>query len=603
MPPKATRASVDCRAPSKRSWKGAQHGGDVLVEPFGDLVGADAAGSAAGLGMSIFSTNSPGCAVLLAVVEEEVLERRGVARAIARRWQGRAQRDQRRRRVADRRAVGDVAADGAGVADLDRAEAPDHLAHVRIVRSRVTRRVGVAGAGADLEARARSPRPAPARRFGRGRPSCPARCGALVTQSPTSVAPASTVASGWAVSKLGRARRASPARRSAGRLHGQRHVVRRSASARSVSASRAAKAVLRGIRLVQPLAPPARSARSRCSGRGCRPARRRSRRRRRRLEVAAHGEERHHEAGRAEAALRAVAVDHGLLDRGGGVPSGAARCSTVSSWQPSRVGRNWMQALTALDLVAQHGPSRQDARGPLVQAPQSPGRSGSRAPSWSGRPRRCRSDLLGTWSRNGRRRDQQGHDALARNAGADVEDQLVAPGLEVGADVGPAGQQRRLAAAVGVGDASPRRAPVALFAVELDPDAGRRPPAQCPARGWLAGPFLRPRIESWRRLSHPIRSPVDSVAVYSDPRDVVKWPRPGHEGDRWRQMTTLSPGSDRLRTPPPDPKWPGDARLALQFVINYEEGGENCILHGDAGVEAFLSRDRRRPAPGPTSAT
>ncbi len=39
----------------------------------------------------------------------------------------------------------------------------------------------------------------------------------------------------------------------------------------------------------------------------------------------------------------------------------------------------------------------------------------------------------------------------------------------------------------------------------------------------------------------------------------------------------------------PDPKWPGAARLAVQFVINYEEGGENCILHGDAASEAFLS--------------
>jgi putative urate catabolism protein len=39
----------------------------------------------------------------------------------------------------------------------------------------------------------------------------------------------------------------------------------------------------------------------------------------------------------------------------------------------------------------------------------------------------------------------------------------------------------------------------------------------------------------------------------------------------------------------PDPAWPGGARLALQFVINYEEGGENCILHGDVASEAFLS--------------
>jgi len=40
---------------------------------------------------------------------------------------------------------------------------------------------------------------------------------------------------------------------------------------------------------------------------------------------------------------------------------------------------------------------------------------------------------------------------------------------------------------------------------------------------------------------------------------------------------------------PPDPHWPGGARIAVQFVINYEEGGENNILHGDAASEAFLS--------------
>jgi putative urate catabolism protein len=40
---------------------------------------------------------------------------------------------------------------------------------------------------------------------------------------------------------------------------------------------------------------------------------------------------------------------------------------------------------------------------------------------------------------------------------------------------------------------------------------------------------------------------------------------------------------------PPDPRWPGGARIAVQFVLNYEEGGENCILHGDAASEAFLS--------------
>ncbi len=43
-------------------------------------------------------------------------------------------------------------------------------------------------------------------------------------------------------------------------------------------------------------------------------------------------------------------------------------------------------------------------------------------------------------------------------------------------------------------------------------------------------------------------------------------------------------GSDR-----PHPHWPDGARIAVQFVLNVEEGAENCILHGDAGAETFLS--------------
>ena len=39
----------------------------------------------------------------------------------------------------------------------------------------------------------------------------------------------------------------------------------------------------------------------------------------------------------------------------------------------------------------------------------------------------------------------------------------------------------------------------------------------------------------------------------------------------------------------PDPRWPENAVLAVQFVVNYEEGGENNILHGDEASEAFLS--------------
>ncbi len=49
----------------------------------------------------------------------------------------------------------------------------------------------------------------------------------------------------------------------------------------------------------------------------------------------------------------------------------------------------------------------------------------------------------------------------------------------------------------------------------------------------------------------------------------------------------------------PHPRWPGDARIAVQFVLNYEEGAENCVLHGDAASEAFLSEiTTAQPIPG-----
>ena len=40
---------------------------------------------------------------------------------------------------------------------------------------------------------------------------------------------------------------------------------------------------------------------------------------------------------------------------------------------------------------------------------------------------------------------------------------------------------------------------------------------------------------------------------------------------------------------PPHPRWPGDAAIAVQLVVNVEEGGENSVLHGDGASEAFLS--------------
>ena len=47
---------------------------------------------------------------------------------------------------------------------------------------------------------------------------------------------------------------------------------------------------------------------------------------------------------------------------------------------------------------------------------------------------------------------------------------------------------------------------------------------------------------------------------------------------------------------PPHPQWPGNARLALQFVLNYEEGAENSVLHGDRASETFLSESIGAPA-------
>ncbi len=47
---------------------------------------------------------------------------------------------------------------------------------------------------------------------------------------------------------------------------------------------------------------------------------------------------------------------------------------------------------------------------------------------------------------------------------------------------------------------------------------------------------------------------------------------------------------------PPDPAWPGGARIAVSLVLNYEEGGEMSVLHGDAASESALTDMDRPPA-------
>ncbi|POM57652.1 Glycoside hydrolase/deacetylase [Phytophthora palmivora] len=59
--------------------------------------------------------------------------------------------------------------------------------------------------------------------------------------------------------------------------------------------------------------------------------------------------------------------------------------------------------------------------------------------------------------------------------------------------------------------------------------------------------------------------------------------------ERNMPLTVYAVGLALEKNPEFDPKWPGGKKLALQFVLNYEEGGENCILNGDAASEHLLS--------------
>ena len=123
---------------------------DVLVEAFGDLIAAellfrsrqrhaDQLDELAGLQRG------------LAVVEVEVLELQVAVRATLAQHHLGAERDQRGHGIADRRAVRDIAADRAGIPDLHRAEAADQLAEIGPARSESVHRVGVGDRRADLE--------------------------------------------------------------------------------------------------------------------------------------------------------------------------------------------------------------------------------------------------------------------------------------------------------------------------------------------------------------------------------------------------------------------------------------------------------------------
>jgi len=72
------------------------------------------------------------------------------------------------------------------------------------------------------------------------------------------------------------------------------------------------------------------------------------------------------------------------------------------------------------------------------------------------------------------------------------------------------------------------------------------------------------------------------MASPSDPYPLSSHPNDGKSNYGGRDLVGYA-------SQPPDPKWPKNAKVALNFVLNYEEGGENCLLHGDSESEKLLS--------------
>src|SRR5215475_4163641 len=115
----AAEADADVGDPALRELQveGAEAGGDVLVEALGDLVAGEAP-RRIGAGQTDALDELAGPAVLLAVIEEEILQRDLAPLAAPAQHQAGTESDQRRRAVADRGAIGDVAAHGPAITDL-----------------------------------------------------------------------------------------------------------------------------------------------------------------------------------------------------------------------------------------------------------------------------------------------------------------------------------------------------------------------------------------------------------------------------------------------------------------------------------------------------
>lgn len=80
---------------------------------------------------------------------------------------------------------------------------------------------------------------------------------------------------------------------------------------------------------------------------------------------------------------------------------------------------------------------------------------------------------------------------------------------------------------------------------------------------------------------------IGSIKTPDRSRTTEAWPLSAHEND----FLTKYGGRDLMGygAHAPVPKWPKGAKVALNFVINYEEGGEKCLLHGDTESEKLLS--------------
>ena len=68
-----------------------------------------------------------------------------------------------------------------------------------------------------------------------------------------------------------------------------------------------------------------------------------------------------------------------------------------------------------------------------------------------------------------------------------------------------------------------------------------------------------------------------------------EWKHTVHENDGKSKYGTCERDLKGYGAVPVTPNWPRSAKVALNFVINYEEGGEMCLLHGDETSESLLS--------------